>query len=293
MQECFARKNFHRKTQALIEQANAIIAEYRAARFTLTLRQLYYQFVARGFLENSQKSYGQLGRTVNDARLAGLIDWDAIEDRTRHRRALSTWSGPADIIGAAAESYREDLWTEQPYRPEVWIEKDALLGVIEGVCNEWRAPYFACRGFNSQSEQYRAGKRFKKLLAAGLTPVVLHLGDHDPSGIAMTADNIERLAMFAGSQVEVRRLALNMDQVQQHRLPPNPAKDTDTRYEAYVEEFGHRDCWELDALDPRVIADLIRNEVEVIIDRRLWKAGLAREERNRRKLIKIKKSLAQ
>ena len=167
------------------------------------------------------------------------------------------------------------------YRPEVWIEKDALIGVIEGVCTEYRVPFFACRGNNSESEQYRAGKRFADHLENGLTPIVLYLGDHDPNGIDMTRDNRDRLAMFARQDVEVRRLALNMDQVKRYRLPPNFAKEKDTRYAAYVHRFGTTECWELDALDPTVIAELIRTAVKDLIDAAAWRAAEAQALANR------------
>jgi hypothetical protein len=160
--EAFRSQNFQRKTMAVIEQANAIIREYMLQGFMLTLRQLFYQFVARALLENTQQQYKRLGVIVRDARDCGLIDWDAIEDRTRTVRTHSHWDGPDEIIGSAAHSYREDLWAGQIYRPEVWIEKDALLGVIEGVCTEHRVPYFAHRGNNSQTLQYQAGKRFSE-----------------------------------------------------------------------------------------------------------------------------------
>jgi hypothetical protein len=291
VKEQFIAKKFQQKTLELIERANAIIAEYEAQGFVLTLRQLYYQFVARALIENSQQSYKRLGGIINDARQAGLIDWDAIEDRTRHLRTHAAWSDPSDIIESAADSYREDLWAGQHYRPEVWIEKDALLGVIEGVCNELRVPYFACRGNNSQSEQYKAGKRYAEHLATGLQPIVLHLGDHDPNGLDMTRDNHERLAMFARSRVEVRRLALNIDQVQQYGPPPNPAKETDSRFAGYVAEYGH-DCWELDALDPAVIADLVRDNVQAMIEPKAWDIALASEELNRSILTKASQNWA-
>jgi hypothetical protein len=189
-------------------------------------------------------------------------------------------------VEAVAQQYREDLWKDQVYRPEVWIEKDALLGVIEPVCREWRVPYFACRGNNSESEQYKAGKRFERHIADGLIPIVLHLGDHDPNGIDMTRDNRDRLAMFAREGVEVRRLALNMDQVEQYAPPPNFAKETDSRYAVYVRDFGTTECWELDALNPSVIAALIRNEIEAIVDHAAWNASMAEETQNRSTLGK-------
>ncbi len=278
--EAFEKIKFQGKSLALIERANAIIAEYQALGFVLTLRQLFYQFVSRAALANTQAEYKRLGVVVKNGRRAGFIDWDAIEDRTRNVQRLPTWQDPSEIMEDCARQYREDLWASQIVRPEVWIEKDALLGVIEGVCEEYRVPYFACRGNNSESEQYKAGKRFEEHLAGGLHPIVLHLGDHDPNGLDMTRDNEDRLALFARQDIEVRRLALNMDQVERYSPPPNFAKETDTRYAAYARQFGPN-CWELDALDPVVIADLIRAEIEGLIDPEAWKAAKAQEAANR------------
>lgn len=267
-------------TLALVKRCNAIIAEYTAQGFVLTLRQLYYQLVSRDVIANKQSEYKRLGSIVNDARLAGLIDWTAIEDRTRDLRKLSEWTTPSEIIEACASQYRIDLWEDQEHRPEVWIEKDALVGVIEGVCNELGVPHFSCRGYTSQSEMWEAGRRLKGYLTGGQTPVIFHFGDHDPSGRDMTRDIVDRLALFMGG-VEVKRLALNMDQVEEYEPPPNPAKTTDSRYEAYIAEFGG-ESWELDALEPAVIATLIRDAVNALIDRKKWRKREAEVEESRR-----------
>jgi hypothetical protein len=279
--EVFIPYKPHAATLRVVEQANGIIGEYLVQGFALTLRQLFYQFVARALLENLFNEYKRLGRIVRDARDGGLIDWDAIEDRTREVNTHTFWANPAGIISAAADQYREDLWAGQRYRPEVWIEKEALLGVVEGVCTELRVPYFAHRGNNSQTLQYQAGKRFTEYLDQGLIPLVLHLADHDPNGIDMTRDNIERLALYARQEVEVRRIALNMDQVRQHNPPPSFVKDGDMRTSGYRERFGTDECWELDALSPTLIADLIRTEIEQLIDWPKWRSAQAREERRR------------
>jgi hypothetical protein len=283
--------NFRPKTLAVIEQANSIIAEYEAQGFTLTLRQLYYQFVARDLIENTLSEYKRLGSIVNDGRLAGLIDWSAIEDRTRSLRTHAAWDSPEDIVGDSASQYQEDPWRDQCWRPEVWVEKSALLGVIEPVCTEYRVPYFASIGNNSQTVQYEAGKRFRRHLDQGLTPLVLHLADHDPNGIDMTRDNRDRLAMFAGEEIRVKRVALNIDQVRRYRPPPNFAKEADSRFRRYVEQFGE-ECWELDALSPAVIADLIREELGALIDARSWKRSLAAEKRSRALLDKVAENWA-
>lgn len=288
---CYTPRKFQKDRLRLIEQANAIIAEYMAQGFTLTLRQLYYQFVARDILPNSLKSYGKLGATLNKARLAGLVDWEALEDRTRNLRSQPAWDSPRDILDACAGQFRYDKWDAQPCRVEVWIEKDALVGVIEGVCDSNQVPYFACRGYTSQSEQWRAGVRFADYIDKGQRVVLLHLGDHDPSGIDMTRDNADRLRMFIteserfdnGGMFEVRRLALNMDQVRRYNPPPNPAKMTDSRIAGYVKKCG-RQSWELDALDPRTIATLIQDQIDDVRDPGAWEAAEVREQAARDRL---------
>ena len=151
VKECFVEQTFYSGATTLIEHANTIIEEYMEQGFELTVRQLYYQMVARDIIENTLKEYRRVSRTIKTARLAGLIDWDAIEDRTRNLQRLASWLSPAGIIDSVAANYREDLWIGQKARVEVWIEKDALLGVIAGVCDELRVPYFSFRGTNSTS----------------------------------------------------------------------------------------------------------------------------------------------
>lgn len=272
----YSDKRLSSNTLELIRTAGAIMHEYSEQGLVLTLRQLYYQFVARGKIANNLGSYNRIGNAVSEGRMAGLLPWDGIEDRTRGLRGLRTYRNPGEAVREAKEGYRIDMWAGQPMRPEVWIEKDALAGVIEGICHELRVDFFACRGYNSQSEAWRAGQRFAGYYRDGQRPIVLHLGDHDPSGLDMTRDNRERLQTFCGVPVAVQRLALNMDQVEQYNPPPNPAKVTDSRFETYQAEFGD-ESWELDALDPRTIRDLIRDAVSRVRDEDQWSKALARE----------------
>lgn len=282
---CYVSKRFRDDTLDRIRAANRIIAEYQAQGFKLTLRQLYYQFVSRDWLPNTQRSYKQLGDTVNDGRLAGLIDWEAIEDRTRNMRCNSHWDSPGQIVRACAQQFQMDLWDGQDNYCEVWIEKDALVGVIERVCTELDVSFFACRGYTSQSEMWAAAQRIIEQEEAGRETIIFHLGDHDPSGIDMTRDIQDRMRMF-GSEVEVRRIALNMDQVEQYDPPPNPAKMTDARFESYEREFGTQ-SWELDALEPRVIVGLIEDHVGQLIDYDRRDARLEEQDEARRGLNKV------
>jgi hypothetical protein len=192
----YQTKRFSDEKMAVIRQANVICADYQAQGYDLTLRQLYYQFVARDLIPNKQSEYKRLGAIINDARLGGLLDWDYIVDRTRNVRSMATWGDPSDIISASARQFRIDKWEHQPSRVEVWIEKDALVGVIEGVCNTNQVSFFSCRGYTSQSEVWGAAQRLGEFMKQGQDVIILHLGDHDPSGIDMTRDIRDRLEMF-------------------------------------------------------------------------------------------------
>ena len=288
---CYVPRKFSQQSLDVINRANAIVAEYSSQGFSLTLRQLYYQFVARGWIANRQTEYDRLGGIINDARLAGEVDWNAIEDRTRWLRRNDIESGdPGDYLKSVAEGYSRARWADQPWAPEVWIEKDALIGIVESVCEPLSVPYFACRGYASQSEVWLASQRMIDHHRRGAKPIIFHLGDHDPSGLDMTRDLEDRLALFCrrhGYEApEIIRLALNMEQVEELSPPPNPAKMSDSRAAQYVERYGD-ESWELDAIDPTALADLIRENLEPLIDQEKWRAVEESEEHGREQLRNV------
>ena len=170
-------------------------------------------------------------------------------------------------------------WNDQPNYVEVWVEKDALIGIVSQVCKKLDVPHFSCRGYTSQSEMWGAAQRFIAQEDSRESMTIIHLGDHDPSGIDMTRDIQERLEMF-GANVEVKRVALTMKQIEAFNPPPNPTKVTDARSGGYISRFGH-ECWELDALEPKVITQLIEDEVTALIDYDLFNAIAAQENRDK------------
>lgn len=297
----------------LLQRAAQIITEYQKAGLRLTLRQLYYQFVARGWILNNDKSYGRVGDVVGRGRMAGILDWDAIEDRTRHFDSTSHWGSPAAIVDAVASQYRIDKWARQKMRPEVWIEKEALAGVFEDICRGLDVGFFACRGYGSQTALWEAGQRIvRRWQEHGQKTTILHFGDHDPSGMDMTRDIYERVSTFTiqdargepiyGAKpnpeeilglllVSVRRIALNMDQIEEHNPPPNPAKMTDVRAAGYVEKFGD-ESWELDALEPTILQGLVESEVKTLRDEDLWEEAVEQEDEERLELASISKDYA-
>lgn len=280
-------KNFSAAHEQIISQANDFLDDFEQQGFSVSLRQLYYQFVASvpGF-PNTEQSYKRLGGIITNARLAGRISFDSIEDRGRSCYAVGSQPDPNKVLDNLAYRYSEDYWAGQDSYVEVWVEKDALSGVIERPCNRLRVPHMACKGYMSASAAYEAGQRFKDAHDAGKTCVLIHLGDHDPSGIDMTRDNGKRLQMFAESPVKISRIGLNMDQIEKYSPPPNPTKVTDSRAEDYITRFGYT-CWELDALSPKVIDRLITDEVNKYIDPDEWSDTTRRERINRALIDKI------
>jgi hypothetical protein len=279
--------SFRPDTLDAIEQMNSIITEYVDAGYRLTVRQLYYQLVARGIIPNTEKSYKKTTGIVNDARLAGLMDWEAIEDRTREFVKRSRWESGGDILKAVAGQFHMDMWKHQEYRVFVIVEKEALAGVLEGVCRRYDMPLLAARGYPSGTVLREfAMDDLQQANRQDQQPVILHLGDHDPSGIDMSRDLEGRLFMFnEGHQIQFIRIALNMDQIEAEKPPPNPAKTTDSRFENYREKFGD-ESWELDALRPEYLVNLIETEVAPFIDKDQWDARDKEIERVKRKLLK-------
>ena len=280
----------------LVEALNVVIDDFRAQGFTMTLRQLYYQAIGHDLFpdswidvaynrkeglpddtKNTKKNYKRLGGLVTDARMAGLMDWDMIEDRGREPVSPSEWNSVADILDAAAKQFRLPRRATQPLHVELWVEKDALSGILEPLAREAHAILQINKGYSSSSAMYGAAQRMladtESLPGGGILGmslhkpvVVLYLGDHDPSGEDMVRDVRERLTTFGvggdsclkpSVGLVVKKIGLTLAQVRQYDLPPNPAKVTDSRAQKYVAKYGDR-SWELDALTPAVLTDLVR-----------------------------------
>ena len=297
MKQIFRKINFQAKSRVRIEQAQAIVAEYEALNITLTARQLYYQFVARDLIANSLQSYKNLCGVLADARYAGLIDWDAIEDRGRQPIKDSEWSTLGGLVESAAKAFRLPRWQGQRFYVEVWVEKDALASVLEPLTSEYHVTLMANRGYSSASAMYAAAQRFAKgcdplglrselrkdPLKQGLAygrgllrqPVLLYIGDHDPSGEDMVRDVSARLAELQ-CWPRITKLALTMDQVRKYKPPPNPAKRTDSRFRRYAVEHGTQ-SWEVDALPPDVLQKIVRTALDETVNMSKMRKIVARE----------------
>lgn len=274
--------------QEVVYQANQIIEEYENQGYILTLRQLYYQFVARNLIPNNDKSYKSLGKTITKARMAGLVSWNAIEDRNRGINSYYFEEDERQPIRSLPALIQFDQWERQTHYVEVWVEKEALGNVVARACEPLQVPFMSCKGYLSASEAWRAGQRYAKKIDEGKECILIHLGDHDPSGLDMTRDNSERVDIFTQVPgfVDVQRIALNMDQVRKFQPPTNPTKLSDVRAKNYIREYGY-DCWELDALEPSTIEGIIKEKVESYIDWDWWYEVIEMEKNQKALLARV------
>ena len=294
MKQQYKEISFKPETAALIYFLDDLIASYQQQGFMLSVRQLYYQLVARDKVENTERSYKRVASIINDARLAGLLDWDAIEDRGRDIEVRGRWSSGASIVRSAAQSFHMDMWKNQAERVFVIVEKAALAGVLGGICRQYDVPLLAARGYPSVSVvREMVMEHIKPAMEAGQIPVILHLGDHDPSGIDMTRDLGERLRLFVEGEMldddiqwDVDRIALTKRQIEEKNPPPNPAKTTDARFASYRKVHGD-ESWELDALEPSYLVDLVRRHIKKSIDLGAWRERTEEIEHIRTKLTQV------
>jgi hypothetical protein len=285
-------RRFTEAALSVVAQAEAICQQYADDGYSLTLRQLYYRFVATDAFpesrrnaagtKNNQQNYKWLGDLVSDGRVAGMIDWSHIVDRTReHAGGDAGWDSPADAVASVVDWYSVSKWDGQAEYVEVWVEKEALEDVISRPAGRWNVTHLACKGSPSTSVVWKAARRLRRFEAEGRKTTVIYLGDHDPTGLDISRDIQDRLALFQSS-AEVDRIALNMDQITDD-IPPSPAKLTDSRAAGYIELYGD-DTWELDALEPAALDAMVEAAILDRLDRDAWDARVAQEEHEKQVL---------
>lgn len=265
MKEAFEDWKPNPASLAQLKIVSGIVNEFAKDDITITLRQLHYQLVSRGLGPNTQRAYKNLGNLLSRARLAGFIDWDAIEDRARRPVVWKAYDSIQQCVEAAAEGFTLKRWKSQDEYVEVWCEKDALSSVIEPICGELFCNFMIQRGYGSSSAMYESAKRLTRK-ADGRPTTILYLGDFDPSGEDMVRDIRDRLTLFEVDDFVVEKLALNPDQIKKWNLPPNPLKSdasgrlTDSRGLGFQAEHGD-ESYEVDAIPPKDLQKMIRSAI--------------------------------
>jgi hypothetical protein len=241
---------------ALRTAATEVLAEGNP----MTVRQVYYQLVARQLIDNNRGQYQAVSDMLVKLRQDGAVPWEWVEDRNRRPRTVPMWDDLGDFITAVRASYRRDVWQDQPAYLEVWLEKDALSGIFEDVLRRYGVTLNVGRGYDGWDSIHNAAERWGE----GDDVTVLYFGDFDPSGEDMVRSLRERLGFFDCAP-EIVKCALTLDDVRRYNLPPDFTKATDSRRAAFVARWGDVSV-ELDALPGAVLRERLVTEVEARMD---------------------------
>ena len=256
----------------IIEQSIDILSNYEPG--VLTIRGLHYQLVSRG-MTNDIQHYKRVVAATGVARWNGSIAFDAFSDRDRSL-ATDTEADPSVLedkidqakeqVGLWISSYRLNRWENQPYYPEVFIEKKALEGVFYKPCWRQGVALGACKGYPSLTFLHDAMIRFKEAEKRGQQPIILYFGDYDPSGEDIPRALKENIVNLGCESIEVRRICLVENQVTAWNLPPAPTKVTDSR-SVHWDGLGQV---ELDAVKPEKLIELLNDAIDDIFNPNLY-----------------------
>jgi len=243
----------------------------------LTLRQLYYRLVSKHLFQNTVNSYKRLSRLMVKAREIRDVPVNCLEDRSRrilgrgdtgYNSAEAFLKQRVANLQSSWKSFNMPRWDDQPVYIVVSLEKDALSRLVSEVANKYAVRTFPTRGYPSFTYVQNMASYIRNKLK-GKPTVVLYFGDFDPSGVDIERDLTDRLAKYDAGDFSVQRVALNNDQITQYKLPPMPVKKSDARAESFLEEYGDLTV-ELDALEPNVLKNLVKEAILSHIDLRVW-----------------------
>jgi hypothetical protein len=225
----------------------------------MTVRQVFYRAVSAGLVGKTEVEYkGTVGRLLVEMRRAGVLPYGWIADNTRWMRKPRTWHGLQDMLEEQTRLYRRALWDSQEYRCEVWLEKDALAGVILDVTDPWDVPLMVTRGYPSLSFLHEAAEAIND---DGKPTAIYYLGDHDPSGEDIPRKVEEELIERADVAIDFQKLAVTVDQIGEFQLPTRPTKRTDSRAKNFEGESV-----EVDAIPPAALRALVEDAITALVD---------------------------
>jgi len=277
------------KKDTLIEETNKVISEYTTR---LTIRQIFYRLVSKHIIANTVREYGYLDKVLVDARWDGRVKFLSIEDRTRQfigedeelHTPEETFQGWLTAFLNCYKYHKLPMWLDQEKYVEVWLEKQALQGLFDEITRRYNVTLFPCRGYPSLTKLYESAIRISDK-EEGKDVLILYFGDFDPSGEDIPRkiqEDLERL----GRSFEMRKIAITKEQIEEYNIPPLPAKTSDPRYASFVETHGD-EAVELDAIDPKVLQDLIREALEEEFDQGIREEVISREEEEQEQVKKM------
>lgn len=275
-----SRINRKRRTKREMEALRAVLYETVKANQPATVRQVFYLVVSLHVIAKTENEYDTIGRLLVQMRRARELPFGWIADNTRWMRKPTTFDSLEAALQDTAECYRRSLWREQPVYTEVWLEKDALSGVLYKVTGAWDVPLMVTRGYPSLTYLHEAAEA---IADCGKPAYIYYFGDHDPSGLDIPRKVEAGLREFAPqAEIHFQRVAVTPEQITEFQLPTRPTKKTDSRSKHFEGESV-----EVDAIPPAKLRALARQCIERHVDRHALKIMQIAEKSERTLLQRI------
>jgi hypothetical protein len=278
----------NRRTKAAVEVIRQAIYQIVEDDPPMNVRQVFYQMVVRDVIEKTEKEYQNSAiRLLTDMRMSGDLPFEWIVDESRRVRITETCHGITDALNRTARFYRRSALDQCPDYIEIWYEKDALSGVIEGVTDEYDVPLMPSKGMSSLSFLYGTARAIERAHLRGKKTYIYQFGDHDPTGVLVPRALKRRLAEMCKTldcpPPIIERAALTEEQITEYNLPTRPTKRDNN---AHAKNFDG-DSVELDALPPRVLRDMVHEVIGRHISPRELEVLRASEESEREIIRKL------
>jgi len=268
------RHSRHRATKAEVEERRNLLLAIIYDGKPMTVRQVFYQATVRGLVEKAESGYAKVQTDLTVMRRAGDLPYDWLADNTRWQRRPRTFSSVEEALKETAKFYGKSLWDDADAYVEIWLEKDALSGVIYPITSMYDVPLMVARGYASLSFLYSAAEYINEL---AVPAYIYHLGDFDPSGVNAGEKIEETLRELApDAEIYFERIAVTPEQIERWDLPTRPTKASDTR----AKGFGNISV-ELDAIEPNRLRQIVRRAIEQHLPRHQFEVLKAAEESER------------
>lgn len=253
-----------------------IVSEMRP----MTVRQVFYQATVRGVVDKSEAGYAKVQTDLAWLRRRNIMPYNWLADNTRWQRKPRTFDSIQQALDDTAQFYRKALWTDAGAYVEVWLEKDALAGVVQPITAAYDVPLMVARGYASLSFLHSAAEYIASL---SVPTFIYHCGDFDPSGVN-AGEKIEQTLreMAPAADIHFERIAVNPEQIEAWDLPTRPTKSSDSR----AKGFGALSV-ELDAIPPQVLRDLVEQAIQRHLPYEQFQVLKAAEESERQLLTSL------
>lgn len=278
-----------RRNKADIKAIKACLYKLLENDYPMTVRQVFYRMVSIGMIGKTENEYkNTIVRLLGEMRRTSEIPFDWIADSTRWMRKPKSYSSLENMLRYSAQSYRRSLWDNQPVYVEVWLEKEALAGVLYEVTEKWDVPLMVTRGYPSLSYLYSAAETIAAKSRRGKSTYLYYFGDYDPSGLDIPRKVESDLREFApDADIEFKRVAVTLEQIETLKLQTRPTKRTDSRSRNFTGESV-----EVDAIQSATLLEIVSSCITQHIDESAYRTLMEAEKGEREVLMSILRSAA-